>query len=171
MHQTGSADPAPAALSALKDEELAVRTGATLLITAANGEVEAVARRVHGASRRARFPFVRMWAGDLPNDPLMLRQTCVGLLDASPGGSVFITDVEDMPANVQDVLVELLVELQSTRAKSDAVRVIAGTSVSLLDRVAAGTFSERLFYRLNLIHLVVPDSAPWVATDASIPKA
>jgi transcriptional regulator of acetoin/glycerol metabolism len=38
------------------------------------------------------------------------------------------------------------------------VRLISGTTTSLLDRVAAGTFSERLFYRLNIIHLLAGDS-------------
>jgi len=167
---SGSADRGQAVVDALEDEELAGRTGARLLITAANGAVETVARRVHGGSRRAAFPFVRVWAGELPEDPVMLRETCVTLLEAAPGGSMFITDVEDMPPIVQDVLVELLVDLQGARAPSDAVRVITATSVSLLDRVAAGTFSERLFYRLNLIHLVAPDRAPWVASHASIPS-
>ena len=58
MHQMGRADPQQAALSALEDEELAARTVARLLITAANVGVETVARRVHGGSRRAAFPFV-----------------------------------------------------------------------------------------------------------------
>jgi hypothetical protein len=35
-----------------------------------------------------------------------------------------------------------------------------GTTVSLLDQVAAGTFSERLFYRLNIIHLMAEDGSP-----------
>ena len=118
------------------------------------------------AGRRSRS--YRVWAGDFPIDPLRLKETCITLLDAAPGGSMFITDVEDMPPSVQDVLVELLAELQCARAPSDAVRVMTGTSVSLLDRIAAGTFSERLFYQLNLIHLVVPGGAPWVATPASL---
>jgi DNA-binding NtrC family response regulator len=38
------------------------------------------------------------------------------------------------------------------------VRLIFGTTVSLLDRVTAGTFSDRLFYRLNVIHLTARDA-------------
>jgi len=65
-----------------------------------------------------------------------------------------------MPASVQVLLVELLADLQSARAPSAAVRLIWGTTASLLDRIAAGTFSDLLFYRLNLLHLVVRNGAP-----------
>jgi DNA-binding NtrC family response regulator len=87
----------------------------------------------------------------------MLRNTCSELLDAAAGGSMLLSDVEEMPATVQGVLVELLAELEVARAPSAAVRLITGTTVSLLDCIAAGTFSDRLFYRLNAIHLVVPN--------------
>jgi len=90
----------------------------------------------------------------------LLSERCSALLEASTGGSMLMTDVEEMPASVQGLLVQLLADLQSARAPSAAVRVISGTTVSLLDRIAAGTFSERLFYRLNLLHLVVRSSAP-----------
>jgi DNA-binding NtrC family response regulator len=66
-------------------------------------------------------------------------------------------DVEEMPSAVQDVLDELLSEPPFARAPSAAVRLITGTTVSLFDRIAADRFSERLFYRLNVIHIVVPD--------------
>jgi sigma54-dependent transcription regulator len=119
------------------------------------GEVEILARRIHAASCGAAFPFVRAWAGALPIEAGMLRDTCSGLLDATISGSLLLTNVEDMPAVVQDGLLDLLAELQSARAPSAPVRLIAGTTVALYDRIAAGTFSERLFYRLNIIHLVV----------------
>jgi DNA-binding NtrC family response regulator len=139
----------------VEDEEMAGRSSATLLITASTrGEVETVARRIHRTSFRATAPFVRVRTGTLPIEPRMLRETCSALLDAAPGGSMLMTDVEEMPASVQGVLADLLAELQSARARSAAVRLISGTTVPLLDRIAAGTFSERLFYRLNLLHLV-----------------
>jgi DNA-binding NtrC family response regulator len=62
--------------------------------------------------------------------------------------------VEEVPSAAQDALIDLLAALESARRPSAAVRLISGTTVSLLDRVAAGTFSERLFYRLNIIHLM-----------------
>lgn len=82
------------------------------------------------------------------------------LLDAAICGSLLMIDIDEMPVLVQELLLDLLAELQSAGARSAAVRLIAGTTVSLVDRVAVGAFSERLFYRLNVIHLVVkPDEA------------
>jgi len=145
----------------VEEEEMAGRSSARLLITASTrGEVETVARRIHRTSFRATAPFVRVRTGTLPIEPQLLRERCSALLDAATGGSMLMTDVEEMPASVQGLLVQLLADLQSARAPSAAVRVISGTTVSLLDRIAAGTFSERLFYRLNLLHLVVRSSAP-----------
>lgn len=67
-----------------------------------------------------------------------------------------------MPAAAQDGLIDLLAALEDARTPSAAVRLISGTTVSLIDRVAAGTFSERLFYRLSIIHLVAGAGAPEV---------
>jgi DNA-binding NtrC family response regulator len=94
----------------------------------------------------------------LPVGQHQLRDACSALLDAAAGGSVLITDVEEMPAAAQEGLVDLLVELESTRPRAVAIRLICGTSVSLHDRVAAGTFSDRLFYRINVIHLIAETS-------------
>jgi DNA-binding NtrC family response regulator len=78
------------------------------------------------------------------------------------GGSVLVSAVEEMPAAVQEALIDLLAGLESTRRPSAAVRLISGTTVSLLDRVAAGTFSERLFYQLNIIHVIAATGPPEV---------
>jgi len=78
---------------------------------------------------------------------------------AAAGGSVLISAVEEMPPAVQDTLIELLAGPEFSRGTSTGVRLISGTTVSLLDRIAAGTFSEQLFYRLNIIHLTAGQSA------------
>ena len=72
------------------------------------------------------------------------------------GGSLLLHHVEDMHAINQGRLIETLVELQQNVGERVAkVRLMAGTTVSLRDCVAAGTFSDRLFYRLNVIHVLV----------------
>jgi DNA-binding NtrC family response regulator len=63
----------------------------------------------------------------------------------------------------QEAFIDLLTELESARRPSATARLISGTTVSLLDRVSAGTFSERLFYRLNIIHLRVGNGSPAAA--------
>ena len=82
---------------------------------------------------------------------------------------MLISGVEETPPLVQNVLVELLDRLESARHPLAAVRLISGTTVSLLDRVAAGTFSDRLFYRLNIIHLM-PGDRPHRTTTAIDPR-
>jgi transcriptional regulator of acetoin/glycerol metabolism len=62
---------------------------------------------------------------------------------------------------VQEALIDLLDRLQAARRPSAAVRLISGTTVSLLDRITAGTFSARLFYRLNVIHLTTGTPSSW----------
>lgn len=138
---------------AVDDVNVASRSPARLLITASTQQVvESLARRIHANGPRAQFPFVQTWAGDLPAGP-ELEKYCARFLDAAPGGSVLVNAVEEMPAIVQHALIDLLGRLESARLPSAAVRLVSGTTVSLIDRVAAGTFSEQLFYRLNTIHL------------------
>jgi DNA-binding NtrC family response regulator len=90
----------------------------------------------------------------------MLRQTCWNLVQVANGGSLLFTCIEDMPGGVQEQLIELLGDLQRSMPASRSARLMAGTTVSLYDRIADGTFSTRLFYRLNVIHLVLDDAVP-----------
>jgi DNA-binding NtrC family response regulator len=125
-----------------------------MLITADSGAVvERIARRIHAASDRAALPFVQIAAAALPLDPAALTERCASLLDAACGGTALLTDVEQTPAIVQDTLIDTLTRLQAARERRCGVRLIAGTTTALYERVAAGTFSERLFYRLNSIHV------------------
>ena len=146
---------------AVEDEDLAVRCAtATLLITAPRAaDVETLARRIHAASAYGAFPFVQVSAAALPGRATMLIDTCARLLAAANGGSLLLTDVEHMPRLVQHRLLGTLAEVQRARHPSRAVRLMAGTTASLCDRIADGTFSQRLFYRLNTIHIVVTDAA------------
>jgi DNA-binding NtrC family response regulator len=157
IHNVGTAERVDAvAVLAVEDEELANQSRARLLITAPTEHgVETLARRIHGAGPRAQFPFVRTWAVELPVGPELLKEYCARLLDSAAGGTLLVSAVEEMPATVQDAMIDLLGRLESARVPSAMARLISGTTVSLLDRVAAGTFSERLFYRLNIIHLMV----------------
>lgn len=155
-------DHAPASL-AEEDVNVASRSLAKLLITASTPQaVEILARRIHGSGPRAQFPFIMTSAGDLPVGAQALRDGCQCFLDAAAGGSVLVSAVEEMPAAVQEALIDVLAGLESARGPSAAVRLISGTTVSLLDRVAAGSFSERLFYRLNIIHLMASAARPQV---------
>lgn len=157
MHSTAERDNA-LALLAVEAEDAARRSPTRVLITAATQHgVETIARRVHETGPRAQFPFVRTRAGDLPVEPKVLKEYCTGVLAAAAGGSVLISAIEEMPQAVQDALSELLAGLELAPTPGAEARLISGTTVTLLDRVTAGTFSDRLFYRLNVIHLMQGD--------------
>ena len=96
----------------------------------------------------------------MPVEAGALLETCAGLIDAAAGGTLFLTAVEEMPTSAQDRFIETFARLQSIRDSSVAVRLMAGTSVSLRERIAEGAFSERLFYRLNIIHVLKDEPTP-----------
>ena len=161
-----SADEHRARALAAVDEQLASGCAATLLISASTERgMETLARRIHSTGPRASCPFLHVRAGDFPVEPQALREYCSGVVDRAAGGTLLIGAVEQMPPVVQDTLIELLAAPELTRTPSDAVRLIAGTTVSLLDRIAAGTFSDQLFYRLNVIHLRAADHSSYVTSD------
>jgi DNA-binding NtrC family response regulator len=154
VNTTCEESPAPA-LPITADEEVARRCVVRLLISASTEEeVEGLARRIHETGSRAHCRFLDIWAGDFPLTQQALREYCNSLLDRAPGGSLLIRAVEEMPPTVQNTLIELLAALEFTRRPSDNIRLMFGTTVSLLERIAAGTFSDQLFYRMNIIHLM-----------------
>lgn len=156
MKAVASLNVVPERNHGLEEVALAARcTAAAILVTAECGaEVERLARCIHAASDRAASPFVPIAASTLPVDAGALTETCAELLEAASGGSVLLVGIEQTPAIVQDRLIETLARLQASRERSRGVRLIAGTTTILNERVANGTFSERLFYRLNIIHVL-----------------
>jgi transcriptional regulator with PAS, ATPase and Fis domain len=157
-----------------REIDCAARFDARLLISGDTGVgKDVVARLVHIRSRR-RGPFVRVncaipdplleWQmfglaqGSFPGAPGDTR----GRLERAMGGTIFLDEVGEMSLRTQTLLLRFLEngEIQrtggdTTRVVSD-VRVIAATSRNLFDLVAAQTFREDLYYRLNIIHIVVP---------------
>jgi len=158
MHQAASTPSATQRRGDCLDDEALAATATTAAILISGdcaAVVERVARRIHAASDRAALPFVQTAAAAFPLDPAALSERCTNLLDAASGGIVLVTDVEHTPAIVQDSLIETFTRLQAARGRWCEIRLIAGTTTALYERVAAGTFSERLFYRLNSIHIRV----------------
>ena len=142
----------------VEDHELAAQCRSTVLITALSaGQVEKLARSIHGAGVLASYPFVRVHVGALPCDLATLKNSCAQLFTAAAGGTLLLANVEETSTPAQEYLVNHLEALQN-RGTAAAVRVVAGTTVSVIDRIASGAFSEELFYRLNTIHLAVADS-------------
>jgi DNA-binding NtrC family response regulator len=143
------------------EELIAAGCLAPVLITAPFPfTVRAIARRVHAASPRADAPLLHASVLAFPLDDARRQDLWAELLDRTAGGSLLLTELEETPAIVQEHLIAALDDLTAARrAGSPAVRIMGGTTAILSDRVAIGAFSDRLFYRLNVIRIAVDDAA------------
>jgi DNA-binding NtrC family response regulator len=128
------------------DVQCAQTSTSPVLITAPPQVAADVARRIHrnGVNRRGSFLALECSRLQMPE------QLVAGFESASSGGTVLLRDVDRLSPELQAVLYARIVPF--------GVRVIAATSVSLVCLAAEGVFDERLFYRLNQIHLVAPNS-------------
>jgi transcriptional regulator with PAS, ATPase and Fis domain len=152
------------------------RSDAKVLITGESGVgKELVAREIHARSLRASNPFVPVNCAGLPETLLEselfghVKGSFTGAYRDKPGklesahdGTIFLDEVGEMSLRMQGLLLRFLEtgELQKVGSDRPAgrvnVRVVAATNRPLGDLIAQGLFREDLFYRLNVIHLVVP---------------
>jgi two-component system, NtrC family, response regulator AtoC len=155
--------------------ERVARSEATVLITGESGTgKEIVARTLHAHGPHPGGPFLVTNLGAIPRQLLEselfghLRGAFTGavadrkgLLLRATGGSLFLDEVADMPLDVQAKLLRAL-QQRSLRALGQReevpfnARIIAATSRDLEQEVAAGRFRQDLYFRLNVIQLVVP---------------
>jgi len=155
--------------SALFDVDLmtAVRTDACVLLTGKEDAVRALAYRIHslGGWRHGPFTIVDCsWPGETVERVLfgLLSETesstaqepCTRLAQA---GTVLLQNIGRLAPTEQSRIAERLVHFCGKRPGSSRRRLIASTSEPLLPRVLDGTFDDRLFYRLNVIHVVIPN--------------
>jgi two-component system, NtrC family, response regulator GlrR len=148
---------------------------ATVLISGETGTgKELCARAIHYLSRRSGEPFIALDCGAIPAELLenelfghergayttaLTKQR--GLIDEAAGGSLLLDEIDSLPASMQVKLLRFLQEKEyravgSTVVRKADVRVIAASNVSLEEAVRAGKFRQDLFYRLNVLSLVMP---------------
>jgi len=150
-------------------------TDSTVLITGETGTgKELVARAVHRRSRRASHAFVSVNCASIPRDLVASElfgyekgaftgatQRRLGRFELADGGTLFLDEVGDLPAETQIALLRVLQEREfdrvgGTRPIRVDVRVIVATHRDLEAAVAAGTFRNDLFYRLNVFPIEMP---------------
>jgi DNA-binding NtrC family response regulator len=148
---------------------------APVLITGPNGSgKERLAEIVQANSRRKDKPFVKVNAGALPDDLLEAElfgaeagaftganKARIGRFEAAHGGTLFLDEIGNLSMAGQAKLLRVLQtgefeRLGSSGTRKVDVRIISATNTDLPRAIAAGTFREDLFFRLNVIELPLP---------------
>ena len=160
-----------------KEEALmASKTSSTVLITGESGTgKELFARAIHNHSKRAGNPFIAINCAAIPDNLLeselfgyeegaftgAKKGGSLGKFELADKGTIFLDEIGDMSLHLQAKLLRVLQEKEVDKigAKHNVsidVRIIAATNKDLEHMVKKGTFREDLYYRLNVIPVVLP---------------
>lgn len=149
-------------------------TGSRVLVMGGAGVgKEVAARLLHGWSQRAEAPFVIVSAARMTPDRVEEELFGVeesgdlvrpGLLEQAHGGTLFLDEIADMPIAAQARILRVLTDQSFSRVGGQRVvkvdvRVVSATSRDLTDEIAEGRFREDLYYRLNVVPVVIPPLA------------
>ena len=165
----------PALQSVLSRVAKVAPTDSTVLITGETGTgKELIARAIHKRSHRSSRAFVTANCVAIPRDLIASElfghekgaftgatQRHLGRFELAGGGTIFLDEVGELPAETQIALLRVLQEHEfervgGTRSIHADVRVIAATNRDLQAAIAAGTFRDDLFYRLNVFPIEIP---------------
>lgn len=146
-------------------------TGSRVLITGGAGlGKEVAARLLHGWSQRANGPFIIVNAARMTPERVeeelfgVERENDLvhpGLLEQAHGGTLFLDEIADMPVATQARILRVLTDQSFTRVGGQRmvkvdVRVVSATARDLPTEIADGRFREDLYYRLNVVPVVIP---------------
>ncbi|MFT7677928.1 MAG: DNA-binding NtrC family response regulator [Planctomycetota bacterium] len=150
-------------------------TEATILIQGESGTgKERIALALHAASLRSEGPFVAISCGALPESLLEAelfghekgaftdaKKDRRGRFELAHRGTLFLDDIDDMPLATQVKLLRVLQERSFERLGGETttevdIRVVVATKVPLRELVRAGGFREDLFYRVNVVPVLLP---------------
>jgi DNA-binding NtrC family response regulator len=158
-----------------RDIAKAASTSATVLISGESGTgKELVARAIHYHSPRASAPFVPVNCGAIPEELLESElfghikgaftgatETRAGFFQTADGGTIFLDEISETRPSMQVKLLRVLQDREvcmvgSTRPRKVDVRILASTNKDLPSLVKKDLFREDLYFRLNVITIVLP---------------
>ena len=148
---------------------------ASVLITGESGTgKELISKSIHLGSIRADKPFIAINCGAIPENLIEselfghkkgsftgAHKDQPGLFRQANGGTVFLDEIGELPSHLQTKLLRVLQE-KTVRAVGDVhdypvdVRIISATNKDLKAEISSGHFREDLFYRLNVVNIVMP---------------
>jgi formate hydrogenlyase transcriptional activator len=159
----------------LNQVEKVAPSDSTVLILGETGTgKELIARALHKRSKRAARAFIRVNCAAIPQSLIPSElfghekgaftgalQRRLGRFEAADGGTLFLDEIGELPMETQIALLRVLQEREFERVGSNHpvkvdVRLITATNRDLQSAVAAGTFRQDLFYRLNVFPIAVP---------------
>jgi len=152
------------------------KVDSTVLIRGETGAgKEMFSQSIHNESSRRKGPFVAINCAALPESLLeselmgyeegaftsARRGGKAGLFELAHMGTIFLDEINQIPIQVQGSILRVLQEQQVLRIGGDRmipinVRVITATNENLIDLIRAGKFREDLYYRINVLNLVIP---------------
>ena len=155
--------------------QMVAKTDLTVLITGESGTgKDLTARAIHAAGNRSRQPFVVVNCPAVPENILESElfgyrkgafthatHNKIGLFQEAHGGTIFLDEIGDISNAIQTKLLRVLQEkeikpLGDTKSILVDVRVVASTNRQLEEKIRHGEFREDLYYRLNVLPIVLP---------------
>jgi transcriptional regulator with GAF, ATPase, and Fis domain len=165
----------PAIQEVFRKVQRVAGTDITVLVTGETGTgKELIAREIHNRSLRAKGPFISVNCGAIPENLLEselfghVRGAFTGAIASKQGrfqsankGTLFLDEIGEMPHALQVKILRALQEhivtkVGDTTPESVDIRVIAATNRDLDVETRNGRFREDLYYRLNVVHLLLP---------------
>jgi DNA-binding NtrC family response regulator len=159
----------------IKQARAVAATSATVLLVGENGTgKEVLARAIHEESQRADGPFVAVSCASLPESLIESElfghekgaftsaiQSRKGRFELANGGTLFLDEIGELNLTMQVKLLRVLQEraferVGGTRTLVVDIRLIAASNRDLEKDADAGTFRQDLFYRLNVVPLILP---------------
>jgi PAS domain S-box-containing protein len=166
-NRRGIIGKSPAMQQVLRQIEVAASSRSNVMIAGEAGTgKELIARAIHEASLRGDQPFIRVNCTTLSRAESENElfgdssQNRTGRIELAEGGTLYLQEVGDLPAETQDRLLALLVrggpQQPGDAARKLDVRIIASSSRDLKAAAKRGSFRSELFYHLNVIAMEAP---------------